>query len=152
QRRFVFRIFADLIENFFFRFDELDLDVELARNFLNFCQEEKVVDEGKNARGSVFTLAQRLHVGDGSSAVAEAVALRALAILRAVAVVHGTYKGRAAALASIAIAMLTVLSAALSAPALALLILSVLGLMPEITFAAPLLPMSRIMRLVRSFI
>ena len=96
-----------LFSDFFLGLNELNFDVEFARNLLDLGQEEEIVYEGEDAGGCVHTLPERLHVGGGSCAVAEAITLGRGAILVAIAVVHGTNKS--AALATLrASAILTV--------------------------------------------
>ena len=165
QRGLFFRVLAGLFRDLFFRLHELDLHVELARHFLNLGQEKEVVNEGVDAGRRVFTLVQRLHVWDRSCAVTEAVTLRAGAVLVAVTVVHGADESASAAtLASAAIlAVGAVLAASVAllaralplALALALpmgLIGIVVGMSAETAFTTPLMPVSRVVRLLWCFI
>jgi hypothetical protein len=164
QRRLFFRTFS-LFRDVLIAFDELDLHVELARDFLNFGHEEKIVDEGKDLCGRVHALGERFHVGTGLSAIVETRSLHGVAIaLVAIAMVHWPHKARSAAPLSATAAIVAVLAilpagaTLIAGPILAVLaVLAVLAgvLRAKIPSPPPRLTIARvlrILRLVQSFI
>src|SRR5579864_2873996 len=91
QRRFFFTIAAHVLGQILLGFDKLDLDVDFARNLLNFCREEQVVNEGENA-GPAIGFGQRIGVRAQVIAGVKPPASPAIIAIhaRAVGVVHGS--------------------------------------------------------------
>ena len=54
QRGLLFAILLHLLEKIFVGLHEFDLHIHLARGFLNFGQEEQIVNEGEDAGTGVF--------------------------------------------------------------------------------------------------
>ena len=63
QRRFLFPILLDLVRKVVFGFDKFNLDVQLARGFLNLGLEEQIIDEAEDSLGGILARRQRLRFG-----------------------------------------------------------------------------------------
>src|ERR1700691_2889447 len=98
QRRLFFAVLLHALRQIFVILGELDLDVELARGFLDLGREEQIVNEGENARVGIFAQrGQRLGInrrkGCGETRTRTACALSVIAIpgqSGAVTVIHGS--------------------------------------------------------------
>src|SRR5262249_33954534 len=149
KRRLLLRIFG-LFGDVLVGLNEFYFHIELARDLLDLGDKEKVFHEGEDARGRVFPLGKRLHVGNGLGAVMETRALLAGSVaLIAITVVHGADEGCSAPPGAAIAAVLTVLSTLAS-----VIVRAVLAavLCPKVTSASPRFAISRLLRLVHSFI
>src|SRR5438309_5905381 len=79
ERRLLVAIGLQPLEDVLVRLDELDFDIEFAGGFLNFREEEQVVDEGKDAGSSILVqFADGLRIGLDISAADSAATSSAL--------------------------------------------------------------------------
>jgi len=63
QRRILFAVLLDALQQILVGFDELHLDVHLARRFLDLGQEKQVIDKGKDAWRGILASRQRFWIG-----------------------------------------------------------------------------------------
>src|SRR5581483_328621 len=127
ERGLVDAVLAHPLLKLFIGLHELDLHVHIASGLLDWGQEEKVVDEGENARRCIpGGWRQRLQIGlhelaRGTAATGPALLVSiAVALQRAIAVVHGGGVDAAAHLTRAALALLARLATVAVAAALLL--------------------------------
>src|SRR5581483_11114472 len=116
QRRVAVAVLVELFEEFFAGLDELDLDVQLARRLLDLGHEEQVVNERIDLGRAVVARRERLDFlvleeagGSGHAAASHRAALAlavVVALLVAIAMVHGASEGLAIASAAVSLAVL----------------------------------------------